>query len=129
MVEFRLRYLGPVVLVALCLSVLCAATATSLVGQQAAMTRLLREDVESRRVAAELEECLTDLIALENDRVERVSVLHDRVATLLQSVHGVADQPEEQRLLALMEAGFAEYSRHWRAMPPLGQPGHEEARH
>ena len=125
---FRLHYLGPVVLISLCLVTLCTITAASLFHQQAAVTRVLRENVESRRAAVELRECLTDLIALENDRVETVAVLHARVRVLLRGVEAAADQPEEQTLHARLGAAFATYLARWQAMPPPGDPGHEPAR-
>jgi len=125
---FRLRYLGPVVLIALCLVSLCTFTAVSLFHQQASVTRVLRENVESRRAAVELEECLTDLIALENDRVETVAVLHDRVRVLLRGIGEVADQPEERQLHAKLQTAFASYIALWQSMPPQGRSGHEAAR-
>lgn len=128
MTAFRLRYLGPVVLIALCLISLCTFTALSLFHQQASLTRVLRENVESRRAAVELEECLTDLIALEDDRVESVAVLHDRVRVLLAAVQEVADQAEERRLRDRLDRGFVDYLGRWQAMPPPGQPGHDPAR-
>ena len=124
----RLRYLGPLVLIALCLAVLSAVTAVSLFQQQAAVADVLRENVESRRAAVELEECLTDLVALEDDRVESVAVLHDRVRTLLGTTRRAADQPEERVLQADLEAAFAAYLRRWAALPPPPDPAHEAAR-
>ncbi|MDP1804225.1 MAG: hypothetical protein Q8K72_03580, partial [Acidimicrobiales bacterium] len=107
---------------------LCTVTALSLLHQQATVTRVLRENLDSRRAAVELEECLTDLVALEDARVETVAVLHDRVRVLLQAVGVAADQPEEERLHAALVTGFDAYLRHWQAMPPAGEPGHEAAR-
>ena len=128
MTAFRLRYLGPVVLIALCLVTLCTFTAVSLFHQQAGLTRALRENVESRRVAVELEECLTDLIALENDRVESVAVLHDRVRVLLRAVRDAADQDEERRLQDQLDRAFTGYLARWQTMPPPGHPDHDPAR-
>ena len=125
---YRLRYFAPVVLVSLCLITLCTFTAVSLLHQQATVTQVLRENVESRRAAVELKECLTDLIALENDRVEQVSILHDRVRVLLKSVEAAADQPEEQELHKRLVEAFAKYLSRWQARLPLGQTGHEKSR-
>jgi two-component system, NtrC family, sensor histidine kinase HydH len=124
----RFRFLGPVILIDLCLITLCAVTAMSLLNQQAALSKVLRENVESRRAAVELEECLTDLIALEHDRVETVSVLHTRVRLLMGNVRAAADQSEESDLCDVLERNYAEYTRLWQGMPPPGHPGHEEAR-
>ena len=128
MIGLRLRYIGPVLLITGCLVALCAVTAVSLLNQQATLSRILRENVDSRRAAVKLEQSLADLIALENDRVESVTVLHERVQTLLMAVRDVADQPEERELSDRMEANFAEYLRRWRALPPRGDPSHESAR-
>ncbi len=124
---FRLRYFGPVALIALCLVTLCSVTAVSLLHQQATVTQVLRENLDSRRAAVELKECLTDLIALENARVESVAVLHERVRVLLAAVRVVADQPEEQRLHGQIADGFADYLRQWQTVPAAG-PGHDAAR-
>lgn len=124
----RFRYLGPVILIDLCLVVLCAVTAMSLLNQQAALSQVLRENVESRRAAVELEECLTDLIALEHDRVETVAVLHTRARLLMANVRANADQSEERELCDQLERSYAEYTRQWQSMPPLGHPDHEAAR-
>lgn len=128
MAGFRLRYLIPLAFTSLCLVVLCAVIAASLFVQQAAVTRILRENVDSRRAAVELEECLIDLIALENDRVESVAVLHTRVRAHLNALRKVSDTPQEQRLLAQMEAAFATYLKRWNNLPPLGHLDHEMAR-
>lgn len=128
MAELRLRYLGPVALVALILMLVCTLTAASLLGQQAAATRGLRENLDSRRAAVELEECLTDLVALEDARVETVAVLHDRVRVLLGMVEQTADQPEEREQSARLQAGFAAYLARWHGLPPADAPGHESAR-
>ncbi len=125
---FRLRYFAPAALAGACLVVLCGVTAVSLFRQQEEVTRVLRENVESRRVAVELEECLTDLIALQNDRVESVAVLHDRVRVLLRAVEQAADQPEERLLHGRLEANFAAYLAGWQALPPPDRPGREAAR-
>jgi len=124
----RIRYLIPVVLISFCLVVLCAVVAGSLFTQQAALTGILRENVESRRAAVELEECLTDLIELEDARVETVAVLHNRVDVHFRHLRTVSDQTEEQRLLGQMEGAFAEYLRRWDGIPLRGEPGHETAR-
>jgi signal transduction histidine kinase len=128
MVGFRLRLLLPVILIALSLITICTITAVSLFNEQATVTRVLRENVESRRAAVELEECLTDLVALENNRIESVSVLHDRVRVLTQAVADSADQPEERQLYEAMQTGFARYLARWQGMPEPGTPGHDAAR-
>ncbi|QEL18085.1 sensor histidine kinase [Limnoglobus roseus] len=128
MLGLRMRYLGPVTLISLCLMTLCAFTAISLFTQQATITRVLRENVESQRVAIELEQCLQDLIVLEDDRVETVRSLHDRVRGLLASLLLAADQPEEMELYTQIVSSYEKYLEQWRGLPPPIDAGHEEAR-
>jgi signal transduction histidine kinase len=125
---FRTQYIGPVILITLCLLMLSAVTALSLFHQQAAINRVLRDNVASRRVAVELEEVLTSLVALEEAHVERIEVLHDRVRALQTELDAVADLPEEQRLKDLFAAEFGRYLGLWKALPAAGDPRHEPAR-
>lgn len=122
---FRLKYLGPIALFALCILVLCSFTALSLFHQQAAVTRVLRENVSSRRAAAELRGCLNVLVELEHRHVETVSDLHTEAQQRIRDVRQFADQPEEQVLANRLEAGFAEYLRRWQALPPAVDPKHD----
>jgi two-component system sensor histidine kinase HydH len=127
MAGFRLRYLGPVILIALCLFALCTVTARSLFQEQAAVTGLLRENVESRRAASDLRGVLVTLIELETHHVEAVADLHARAQTDLAHIRELADQPVEQELAAKMEAGFDEYIRRWDNLPPTKDMAHEAA--
>ncbi|HVK13279.1 MAG TPA: ATP-binding protein [Gemmataceae bacterium] len=127
MTGFRLRYLGPVVLIALCLLALCTVTAVSLFHQQAAVTGLLRENVESRRAASDLRGVLNTLIELETHHVEAVADLHARAGAHVAQIRELADQPAERDLAARLEAGFDEYLRHWDSLPPARDPAHEAA--
>jgi two-component system sensor histidine kinase HydH len=127
MTAFRLRLLWPVVLITLCLAALCAFTAVSLFRQQETITQVLRKHVASRRAVVELEECLTDLIALEKDRVETVSALHARVRIHLRALDRLADQPDERARYDRMVSGFAGYIERWESMPPPNHPNHESA--
>ena len=125
---FRLRYLGPVLLIGLCLIGLCLVTAVSLFAQQAAITRTLRENVQSRRAAVELADCLTDLIALEDDRVESVGALHTRARSLVTRLEATVDQPPERHLHDRLVAAFDLYLARWAALPQPGTADHEPAR-
>ena len=127
MTGFRLRYLGPVVLIALCLLALCTVTAVSLFHQQAAVTGLLRENVESRRAAADLRGVLNTLIELETHHVEAVADLHARAKAHVDDISRLADQPGERDLAAKLAAGFDEYLRQWDTLPSSKDPGHEPA--
>ena len=114
--------------ISLCLLGLSATTAVSLLSQHRAINTVLGENVQSQRAAAELKECLHDLIALEDDGVERVGVLHNRLRQLFARLGELADQPEEQRLHGRMSSAFATYLTRRDELPPEGDPAHESAR-
>ena len=86
MVGIRSWFFWPLVLLALCLLTLCVVVAVSLFRQQATLAEAFRENVSSRKAAGELEECLTDLIALEKEHVETVAPMHERVHEHLQAI-------------------------------------------
>ncbi|MFO0927875.1 MAG: ATP-binding protein [Gemmataceae bacterium] len=123
----RFRFLWPVTLASVGLIGLCAVLALSLLRQQIRTTQAMQENVASHRAATELEECLIDVVALLNEHVESVAVLHERTVGHLQSIRRSADQPEEQELVARLEEAFAQYTALWKAMPPINSPEHEPA--
>lgn len=125
--SLRWRFLWPLVFSSCCLVLLCVLTAISLFRQQASISEVLSESVASRRAATELEECLLDINALLEDRVESVESLHGRAAGHLEAIRKHADQPEEKRLSGRLDKAFAEYLDHWKAMPKPGIPGHSAA--
>ncbi len=124
MKRFQTRVLVPVVTVSVCLVVLCAITAASLFAQQAAITGVLRENVSSRRSAAELRGTLNVLVELEHRRVENVDDLNAQARESLKGVRRYADQPEERVLADRLEAGFGKYLTLWQATTPA-DPRHE----
>lgn len=125
----RFRYLASFILVTVGLATLSAVTAISLFHEQAAVARLLSVNVQGRRTALDLRECLRDLIALEQTQIEELAVLHERVRDLLAALEPTADSDEERILHAQMTEGFALYLRFWQALPPRGTQAHDEARH
>ncbi|MFO0821857.1 MAG: ATP-binding protein [Gemmataceae bacterium] len=127
MTGLRWRLLWPAALVTICLVALCVFTAMSLFRQQSTMAKVFRQNVESRRAAVEMEECLGALVDLENARVETVEQLHKRAQNHLEAMEAVSDEPDEQRLAALASHAFSLYMQRWRAIPPPGQPSHEAA--
>ncbi len=127
MKRFQTRVLVPVVTVSVCLVVLCAVVAGSLFTQQEAVTRVLRENVDSRRAAAELRGTLNVLVELEHRHVENVADLNDTAGRSIRNIRKYADQPEERRLADRLEAGFAEYLRRWQTVPADRGPRHEAA--
>lgn len=122
MKRFQTRVLLPVAAVAVCLLVLGALTATSLIWQQADLAGLYRENLNSRRAAIELDECLTDLLLLLRNRVESpdapplgrsIDPLHRRAREHLADLRRSADQPAERTLADQLDAGFARYLAAW----------------
>ena len=124
---FRWRFLWPLVFTSCCLMALCVLTAVSLFRQQASASAVLRENVASRRAATELGECFLDINALLRDRVESVEPLHARARKHLDEIRALADQPEEKVFSERLHESFAAYLRHWKNMPPPGDPGHNKA--
>ena len=127
MTVLRWRFLWPVTVGTLCLLALCVFTAVSLFHQQATITVVLRENVSSRRSAADLRGCLNTLIELETHHVDSVADLHTRAQTHLQEIGGLANYPEEKVLSGRLNEGFAQYIRRWQALPPPGHREHEAA--
>jgi two-component system sensor histidine kinase HydH len=124
MTALRWRLLWPVALGTLCLVALCVFTALSLFHQQATVTGVLRENVSSRRAAADLRGCVNTLIALETHHVESVSDLHARAQSHLAEIREDANYPEERALSEQLATGFAKYLALWQDLPPLEHPGH-----
>jgi signal transduction histidine kinase len=125
--RIRLRVFWIVTLVTLGLVLLCTVIAVSLFREQDRITRVLKENVGSRKAAVELEECLAGLIAQEKDRVESVSALQNRALTHLQALSVYADHPEEQQLYQQTAGAFAEYMHRWGTLPPPGSPDRDKA--
>ena len=125
MIAFRWRFLFPAVFVAVCLFALCVVTAVSLFRQQATVTEVLRENVSSRRAAADLRGVLNTVVALETNRVEQVAEHHVRAQGYLDDIRRLANQPREAELSRELDDGFAEYLRLWQALPPATDPRHK----
>lgn len=124
--RFQTRVLLPVVGVSASLVVLCAVTAASLFAQQSAITGVLRENVSSRRAAAELRGTLNVLVELEHRQVENVDDLNAQARESIRDVRRFADQAEERALADRLEVGFRTYLDKWQATRP-GDPKHAAA--
>lgn len=127
MLSFRVRYLAPIVFVSLCFVTLCTITAVTLFLQQTAITRVLRENVSSRRAASDLRECLNILVELEHRQIENVSELHAQAQSHIRLMRTFADQPNELNLCERLESGFAEYLARWQSLPPQTDRRHDAA--
>ncbi len=110
---FRWRFVWPVSLGTLCLVALCAFTAVSLFRQQAAITGVLRENVSSRKAAADLRGILNTLVALETHQVETVSDQHTQAELQLNEIRRLANHPRERELSAKLDRGFEDYMEKW----------------
>jgi signal transduction histidine kinase len=106
---FFLRVTGPAVVVSLVLFASCAAAAFYLYLQQASTAQTLSEDVESRRIAFEIETTLKNLAALVRDGSDQVGTLHERLLHLLAEAHDYADKEKETELLAKLGAALDRY--------------------
>ena len=127
MSAIRMRFLLPAAAVTLLLTGLCIVTAMFLFQQQTTMTRVLRENVTSRRAAVDLEECLYDISALLHDDVDDVSALNDRIEQHLRRLREVADQPEELAASKNLDAGLTVYLESWKKIPAKHDPQREKA--
>ncbi len=126
---FRWRFVWPVTLGTLCLVALCAFTAVSLFHQQATITGVLRENVSSRRAAADLRGCLNILLALETHQVESAAelhALHTRALGHLTEIRQLANHPTERDYSRQLDDGFAGYLKEWQSLPPTSDPAHEQ---
>ena len=126
MTRLHTRIILPVALISACLLILSVFTATSLIGRQKSVAKLQRKNLDSRRMAIELDECLTDLLLLLRDRVEDTSKLHERARLHLLEIRSAADERREIELADDLERGFAAYLNQRRMMPAAGAPGHVE---
>jgi signal transduction histidine kinase len=121
------RYLWPVLLTTAVLLGLCTVTAVLLFRHRAGMSETLRENIVSRRAAADLEEDLLTLHGLLRDRVEGVGSLHDQIRVHLDEIDRYADRDDEKRLADAVRDSYERYERAWRGRPQPTNPGHAEA--
>ncbi len=107
----------------------------SLLWQQSDIAELYRENLTSRRVSIELDECLIDLLLLLRNRTERLDAapldlslepLHHRARELLDELRRSADQLAEKALADQLEIGFDRYMTKWGKKLIVGG---REARH
>lgn len=122
MSRIRVRFFWLITLVTLALVALCTVTAVSLFREQSRIEWVLRENLESRAAAVELEVCLKLLIANEQSNPDAIADLHERVGALLQALAEFTDKDEEQRLYEHMTVAYNRYLVMWNALPPPGSP-------
>jgi signal transduction histidine kinase len=121
-----LRVVGPVALSSLLLLGLCTAMAVYLYQQQSSTAETLGENIGSRRAAVNLEQSLTDLIALHHGHVGRVDPLHEQVRDQLAAIRELADKDEEKFYAAQLGTQFEHYLELWEAARGQSGPAAEQ---
>lgn len=109
----QIRLLLPTAVTSLMLVLLGSFSGWYLYRQQEATALMVSENLDSREAADDLDVVLDGLLALLNDRSERVESLHERVRPLLDKVRTLADNEEERTLSAVLDDSFARYRRVW----------------
>src|SRR5581483_6764127 len=111
------RYLWAVLLSSTVLLGLCTITAVLLFQQRAGMSESLRENIISRRAAADMHEDLFTLDGLLREGNERVGSLHDQISSHLDEIEQYADSDQEKQMAAAVRDTYARYQERWRALP------------
>lgn len=111
--SLSLRYFLPLVATSLAWLALGAATAVALFREQASSTAELDAAIATDRAAADLEENLSDLVAVLRDRSEGVAALNERTARHLAVVTALTGQTEQADLVTEIAASFNRYLQLW----------------
>jgi signal transduction histidine kinase len=111
--HLSLRVVGPTLFVSLLLLSFCTLAAVYLYQAQATTASAVGENIDSRRIADELEVMVRDLIAVGGGR-EQAGALHQRIADQLNLAEKYADKPAERELVDQVRASFGRYQRAWR---------------
>jgi signal transduction histidine kinase len=125
--SLSLRVAGPTILVSLLLLGLCIVGAAYLYAQQARSGEILGENVDSARIAHDLENTLQDLLALLRKRNDQVEPLHQRVRDQLAEAQDLADKDTEKQLVARLEDSWERYLEQWRKRKDDGKEAEEQA--
>lgn len=112
------RIAGPTVFVSLLFLGSCITAAVYLHQQQSASVRVLDENINSRRIAAELLKVMDELAVLPVDRSTDAETLRGRIRPFLVQARRYADKPEEARLVGLLEDHVDRYLGLWSASTP-----------
>lgn len=99
----------------------CGTVAFYLEREQSRTAGVLSENIGSRRAAADLEEALLDLIALEQKEGKDLESLHERIAGHLATIEELADKEQERVLAAQAVNGFEAYLAAWRSGRPVDE--------
>src|SRR5262245_60615692 len=104
-----LRIAGPTLLIAILLLIACSTAATYFYCEQSVTASILRENINSRRIAQELETRLEDLLALLRSGSDQVDALDERIDELIVEARHFADKAEEAELVTNLESSFGKY--------------------
>jgi len=88
--------------------------------QQAQTAEVLGENIGSRRAAANLDDILTDLVALHESGAKDVEPLHERARTQLAEIERLADKDTEKKLAERVANSFEMYLALWRTRAAKG---------
>jgi signal transduction histidine kinase len=124
--NYPTRFLATTALTSLLLLGLCIAVAYVLLDQQNVTAAILDEDVDSRRAAVNLEESLTDLIALHKDKEqpEGVGPIQKRIQeTHLPLIEQYSNKEAEKQHAARVASSFQAYLDYWHH--PTGESRHK----
>jgi len=116
---------GPSVLVSLVLFALCIAAAVYLYREQTTTVEMLGEDVESRKIAQDLETILKSLATQIAENNEQLEDLNLEAAGTLANCHEHANKPREIELVERLTASFNRYQELWESrltVPRQSQP-------
>ncbi|MEO6811962.1 MAG: ATP-binding protein [Isosphaeraceae bacterium] len=105
------RIAGPTVFVSLLFLGSCITAAVYLHQQQSASVRVLDENINSRRIAAELLKVMDELAVLPGDRRAEAETLRERIRPLLSQAKQRSDKREEGRLVGWLESRVDRYLR------------------
>ena len=118
-----LRVAGPTVLVSLVLFAVCTAAAVFLYRLHASTAENLTEDLDSRKVASDLETTLRNLVTLvrplinakQRNGSEQVDTLHEHIRGLIKDGYELADTDKETEMIGHVEQSFDHYHAMWDA--------------
>jgi len=111
--KYPTRLLLVAVLSSLLILALCGTVAVYLLQEQSRTAAVLGEDIDSRREAADLEETLTNLIALHQRGVTGVEPLHARIEAHLRNIDRYANKEQEREFERDVAASYRSYLRLW----------------
>ncbi|WP_020465806.1 sensor histidine kinase [Singulisphaera acidiphila] len=97
----------------------CITAAIYLHHQQSTSLRILDEDLQSRRIAADVLKGLHDLSALAGDQRQEAVPLHRKIVGLLDQAKQAANKGEEARHVGRLADSFDRYLERWQAEAAL----------